>query len=54
MFDHTNDVYALLAANELDGWMDLAIALGHDPELFSECVTPEDATLVMAEDLLRN
>ena len=53
MFDHTNDIFAALAADEMDAWAALAVELGHDPELMDGCLTPEDATLAMAEDMLR-
>lgn len=54
MFDHTNDVFAALAADEMDAWVALAVELGHDADLLNGCMTPEDATIAMAEDMLRD
>ena len=45
-------IFAALAADELFEWVDLAVALGHEPEVVAGCMTPEDMTLAMAKDML--
>ena len=47
------EIFDALAAAEMAEWMDLAHEMGQDPGLVVGCMTPEDVTLVLAEDLLR-
>jgi len=46
-------VFFALAHDELSSWADLAVEMGQDPELTVGCMTPEDVTLALAEDMLR-
>jgi hypothetical protein len=47
------EIFDALAAAELAEWMDLAREMGQDPALVEDCLTPEDVTLALAEDMLR-